>query len=90
MLSLIDLGKKIPVSIYLRKINFHPCQTNYFSNVSGLLKSENKIFVQEKLFKPNIFQDINIYMDPAFFGYYAFPTKKARLVFIFEKPFLEN
>ena len=32
-------------------------------------------------------------VDPAFFGYYAFPTKKkARLVFLFKtkKPFLEN
>ena len=28
---------------------------------------------------------------PRIFGYYAFPTKKARLVFLFlKKPFLEN
>ena len=29
-------------------------------------------------------------MDLAFFAIMCFPFKKARLVFIFEKPFLEN
>ena len=27
---------------------------------------------------------------PHIFGYYVFPIKKAKLVFIFEKPFLES
>ena len=27
---------------------------------------------------------------PRIFGYYAFPTKKTKLVLYFEKPFLEN
>ena len=29
-------------------------------------------------------------MDPVFFAIIRFPLKKARLVFYFEKPFLEN
>ena len=35
-------------------------------------------------------EDPKPFVDPAFFTVMHFPLKKAELVFIFEKPFLEN
>ena len=33
---------------------------------------------------------VNMLMDPAFLAIMCFPLKKVRLIFYFEKPFLEN
>ena len=50
----------------------------------------NNSFSQNLKFFTSIYFEYNC--GPRIFGYYAFPTKKARLVFLFKtkKPFLEN